>query len=249
MSSAADPGDSSVERLTPVVRRLILLRHGQTEYNATRRMQGQLDTDLSETGRMQALTAAQALAGRSPLLLRSSDLRRARDTAEALAIATGLPVTTDVRLRETHLGQWQGLTHDDVDTQMPGARRAWRDDATWAPPGGESRVEVAQRSVPVVHELLDELPGWGDGENADAPVVLVAHGGVIAAMTAGLLGLPVRNWPIFGGLANTSWVQLSGHAAPGEVPTWRLDVWNASAEPGGAPNPAASGSAADVAQR
>jgi probable phosphoglycerate mutase len=58
--------------------------------------------------------------------------------------------------------------------------------------------------------------------------VLVAHGGVIAAMTAGLLALPVANWPVFGGLANTSWVQLSGH---GEQPTWRLDVWNASAEP------------------
>ena len=58
-------------------------------------------------------------------------------------------------------------------------------------------------------------------------MVLVAHGGVIAAMTAGLLGLPQRSWPVFGGLANTSWVQLSGH---GDAPTWRLDVWNASAE-------------------
>ncbi len=66
----------------------------------------------------------------------------------------------------------------------------------------------------------------GQRTRRDNPVVLVAHGGVIAAMTASLLGLPVESWPVFGGLANTSWVQLSGH---GDTPTWRLDVWNASA--------------------
>nr|HQV21000.1 histidine phosphatase family protein [Gordonia sp. (in: high G+C Gram-positive bacteria)] len=96
--------------------------------------------------------------------------------------------------------------------------------------GGETRVDVARRAVPVVTELIDALPEWGTGDNPDAPVVLVAHGGTIAAMTAGLLDLPVTSWPVFGGLANTSWVQLSGHGVPGEAPRWRLDVWNASAE-------------------
>ncbi|WP_375003915.1 histidine phosphatase family protein [Gordonia sp. PS3] len=230
MRSEPDAGDTSVERLTPIVRRLILLRHGQTEYNAERRMQGQLDTELSPVGVAQAAVAGRALATRGPRLIRSSDLRRAYDTALALAAVTGQEVETDVRLRETHLGDWQGMTHTEVDTVAPGARRHWRDDAHWAPPNGESRVEVAGRSVPVVTELVDRLDDWGQGENAEAPVVLVAHGGVIAALTAGLLGLPVENWPIFGGLANTSWVQLSGHALPGEEPVWRLDVWNASAE-------------------
>ncbi|MFT4086209.1 MAG: histidine phosphatase family protein [Gordonia sp. (in: high G+C Gram-positive bacteria)] len=225
-----DLGDTSVERLTPVVRRLVLLRHGQTLYNADRRMQGQLDTDLSPVGEEQALVAGRALAKRSPMLIRSSDLTRARLTAQALADATGLAVSTDRRLRETDLGQWQGMTHDEVDVATPGARRVWRDDATWTPPGGESRVDVARRSVPVVAELVAELDDWGQGDDPEAPVVLVAHGGVIAAMTAGLLGLPVANWPIFGGLANTSWVQLSGHSLAGEEPVWRLDVWNASAE-------------------
>lgn len=231
MSFEPDQGDTSIERLTPIVRRLVLLRHGQTAHNATRRMQGHLDTELSERGVAQADAAAEVLAARSPRLIRSSDLRRAHDTALALGAATGLEVSTDGRLRETHLGEWQGLTHHDVDAAMPGARRIWRDDATWAPPGGESRVEVAARAVPVVTELLDQLDDWGQGENAEAPVVLVAHGGVIAALTAGLLGLPVTSWPVLGGLANTSWVQLSGHSLPGEEPTWRLDVWNASAEP------------------
>ncbi|MFW0786783.1 histidine phosphatase family protein [Gordonia sp. CPCC 206044] len=230
MSGGPDSHDTSVERLTPVVRRLILLRHGQTEYNANSRMQGQLDTDLSDLGVRQAATAAQVLAERDPLLIVSSDLRRARDTAEALASRSGLSVTTDTRLRETHLGDWQGLTHHEVDDAMPGARRLWRDDASWRPPNGESRIDVARRAAPLVAELVAARTDWGSGDTPEAPVVLVAHGGVIAALTAALLGLDESSWPVFGGLANTSWVQLSGHGLPGSEPRWRLDVWNASAE-------------------
>lgn len=230
MSGDPDGSDTSVERLTPVVRRLILLRHGQTGYNAASRMQGQLDTELSELGVRQAAAVAVALAEKTPLAIRSSDLRRALDTATALAQVTGLPVDTDIRLRETHLGEWQGMTHLEVDATMPGARARWRDDATWRPPGGESRTDVAARAVPVVTELVAALTDWGTGESPESPVVLVAHGGVIAALTAALLDLPVQRWPILGGLANTSWVQLSSHAVSGADPRWRLDVWNASAE-------------------
>lgn len=219
------------------VRRLVLLRHGQTDFNAGRRMQGQLDTELSELGREQAVVAAEALAKRQPLLIVSSDLRRALDTALALGERAGLPVSVDQRLRETHLGDWQGLTHLEVDDAAPGARLAWRDDARWAPHGGESRVDVAARSRPLIAELVAGQPEWGsdaDG-NADRPVVLVAHGGLIAALTADLLGLPVDNWPVLGGMGNASWVQLSGHspddAALDDI-RWRLDVWNASAQVG-----------------
>jgi probable phosphoglycerate mutase len=66
--------------------------------------------------------------------------------------------------------------------------------------------------------------------------VLVAHGGLIAALTAGLLGLPVDNWPVLGGMGNASWVQLSGHSGDTadesdmDAIRWRLDVWNASAQ-------------------
>ncbi|MDF0532242.1 histidine phosphatase family protein [Tsukamurella sp. 8F] len=210
--------------MTPVVRRLLLLRHGQTPYNAEARMQGQLDIALTDLGRRQAAAAAEALADREPLRIVSSDLVRARDTADALGAVTGVPVTTDVRLRETHLGEWQGRSHIEVDGYMPGARAQWRDAPTWAPPGGESRVEVAARAMPLVDELIADVPDWGASER---PVVLVAHGGLIAAATAGLLGLPVEVWPVLGGLGNCSWVQISGH---GDAPRWRLDVWNASAE-------------------
>ncbi len=210
-----------------MIRRLILLRHGQTEYNATDRMQGQLDTDLSELGRTQAKTAAAELATREPIRIVSSDLRRALDTAVALGDAAGVSVTQDERLRETHLGEWQGLTHTEVDDIAPGARPAWRADATIAPPGGESRIDVARRSVPLVRELLSGVSEWGaDGDQR--PLVLVAHGGLIAALTAALLDLPTDRWPVLGGLANTSWVQLGAHG-DGADPAWRLDVWNASA--------------------
>jgi probable phosphoglycerate mutase len=214
------------------VRRLVLLRHGQTEYNAGSRMQGQLDTDLSDLGRMQAVAAAEVLAKRQPLLIVSSDLRRALDTALALSERAGLPVSVDTRLRETHLGDWQGMTHLEVDALAPGARLAWRDDARWAPHGGESRIDVAERSLPVVADLVAGQPEWGVDE-ADRPVVLVAHGGLIAALTAALLRLPVDNWPILGGMGNASWVQLSGHSEPdagADDVRWRLDVWNASAQ-------------------
>lgn len=214
------------------IRRLVMLRHGQTEYNAGSRMQGQLDTDLTDLGREQAAAAAEVLAKRQPVLIVSSDLRRALDTAIALGERSGLPVLVDERLRETHLGDWQGLTHLEVDAAAPGARLAWRDDARWAPHGGESRVDVAARSMPLVAELIAQQGEWGLDE-PDRPMVLVAHGGLIAALTAALLGLPVDNWPVLGGMGNASWVQLSGHsendAAPEEV-RWRLDVWNASAQ-------------------
>ena len=217
------------------IRRLVMLRHGQTEWNAGSRMQGQIDTDLTDLGRQQADAAAELLAKRQPLLIVSSDLRRALDTAVALSDRSGQPVSIDTRLRETHLGDWQGMTHVEVDDVSPGARLAWRDDARWAPHGGESRVDVADRSVPLVRELVAQQVGWGV-EDPDRPVVLVAHGGLIAALTGALLGLPVDNWPVLGGMGNASWVQLAGHTLADGDPSsyddirWRLDVWNASAQ-------------------
>jgi broad specificity phosphatase PhoE len=214
------------------VRRLVMLRHGQTDYNADSRMQGQLESELTDLGRAQAVAAAEVLAKRQPLLIVSSDLRRAYDTAVALGERTGLQVHVDTRLRETNLGDWQGLTHQEVDANAPGARQAWRDDATWAPHGGESRIDVADRSVPLVAELVAAEHEWGI-EDPDRPLVLVAHGGLIAALTAALLDLPVDSWPVLGGMGNASWAQLSGHGDDGADMSglrWRLDVWNASAQ-------------------
>jgi probable phosphoglycerate mutase len=222
------------------IRRLVMLRHGQTHFNLGSRMQGQLDTELSELGHSQAIAAAEALGKLQPLLIVSSDLRRAYDTAIKLGERTGLKVWVDDRLRETHLGDWQGMTHTQIDSEAPGARLAWREDATWAPRGGESRLDVAARSLPLIGELVGD-PEWGGPNHPDRPVVLVAHGGLIAALSAALLELPTANWPVLGGMGNASWVQLSGRSdddgddqgAGLDGIRWRLDVWNASAQVAG----------------
>ncbi|MGB9224826.1 glucosyl-3-phosphoglycerate phosphatase [Mycobacterium sp.] len=218
------------------VRRLVMLRHGQTDFNAGSRMQGQLDSALTELGRAQAVAAAEVLGKLQPLLIVSSDLHRAYDTAVKLGERSGVHVHVDDRLRETHLGDWQGLTHSQIDADAPGARLAWREDATWAPHGGESRIDVAARSLPVVAELVSGEADWGDQGEPERPVVLVTHGGLIAALSAALLKLPVANWPALGGMGNCSWVQLSGHSddtsdfGAFDSIRWRLDVWNASAQ-------------------
>src|SRR6201997_72629 len=216
------------------IRRLVMLRHGQTDFNAGSRMQGQLDSALTELGRAQAVGAAEVLGKLQPLLIVSSDLHRAYDTAIKLGERTGLGVRVDPRLRETHLGDWQGLTHAQIDADAPGARLAWREDATWAPHGGGSRGDVAARRLPLVTGLVSSDLEWGDSNQPDRPVVLVAHGGLIAALSAALLKLPIANWPILGGMGNASWAQLSGHSDDYGVDfdsvRWRLDVWNASAQ-------------------
>jgi probable phosphoglycerate mutase len=216
--------------MTQPVRRLILMRHGQTEWNVDGRMQGHIDTDLTEAGRSQAKEAARDLCARRPIALVSSDLRRAWDTALILSEHCGadVPLRSDPRLRETSLGDWEGLDHTRVEELHPGAQARWRFDATLTPPGGESRIAVGARAVPVVRELLEELTDW-----TDRPVILVAHGGLIAALVAALLGLPAESWPALGGLGNASWVELSGWDNAHGVDSglrWRLDVWNASAK-------------------
>jgi probable phosphoglycerate mutase len=126
------------------------------------------------------------------------------------------------------------MTHAEIDAKAPGARLAWREDATWAPHGGESRVDVARRSLPLIAELVAGEPEWGADDESERPVVLVAHGGLIAALTAALLRLPVVNWPALGGMGNASWTQLAGHSAEDtDDIRWRLDVWNASAQVAG----------------
>jgi glucosyl-3-phosphoglycerate phosphatase len=210
------------------LRRIILLRHGQTDYNVAGRMQGHLDSVLTAVGHDQAAVAAPVLAGLAPDRMVSSDLRRAVDTAEAVGAACGLPVKFDARLRETHLGLWQGRTVAEIDRDYPGAIATWRSDPTWAPPGGESRVAVVARSRPVVDELdaefadSDCLTAAG-GDAASATALLVAHGGLIAGLVTGLLELPTAVWPSFGGLGNCRWAVLARRA---DHPRWRLAGYN-----------------------
>ena len=187
-----------------MTRRLLLIRHGQTTYNATGRMQGHLDTELSEVGFSQARAAADLLVDKQITAIVASDLIRARDTAAVIGEKLGIKVDVDKRLRETHLGDWQGMTSAEVDEQYPGARAIWRHDPTWAPPQGESRVDVATRARPVIDELMRAHPEWDEGS-----VLVVAHGGAISALTCHLLGLQHHQYGILSGLKNTHWSQLT----------------------------------------
>ena len=197
------------------LRQLVLWRHGETDFNAEQRIQGQLDSKLTFNGLSQAHRAARLLAKLEPAVLMTSDLSRAGDTAAVLAAETGLPLQVDPRLRETHCGTWQGLTHDEVEVRYPGGIQTWRANPQWAPPGGETRVEVATRASHVVAEL--DADGQGSA-------VLCTHGGLIAGLTPLLLRLPVSGWPVFGGINNCHWTVLVRRG-----PGWRLFSYNSAA--------------------
>jgi glucosyl-3-phosphoglycerate phosphatase len=201
--------------------RLILLRHGQTDFNVAGRMQGHLESVLTPIGRAQAVAAAPVVAALAPDRLISSDLSRAADTAELVGAVCGLPVKLDARLRETHLGQWQGMAVDEIEAEYPGAIATWRSDAAWAPPGGESRVQVVERSRPVIDEV-DAEPSDGGSE----ALLVVAHGGLIAGLVSGLLDLPAQAWPAIGGLGNCRWAVLARRP---DHPRWRLAGYNVGA--------------------
>jgi glucosyl-3-phosphoglycerate phosphatase len=202
------------------LRRLVLLRHGQTNYNVEGRMQGHLDVLLTDAGHAQAAAVAPGIAALGPDRLISSDLRRAVDTAGVVAAAAGLDVKVDPRLRETHLGEWQGQTLAAVEREWPGAIGEWRSNPAWAPPGGESRIEVVRRSRPVIDELDEEY-----ADNPKGIVVVVAHGGMIAGLVCGLLGLPTSTWPSIGGMGNCHWASLARRE---DHPRWRLVGYNVS---------------------
>lgn len=205
------------------LRRLVLLRHGQTDYNASGRMQGHLDSHLTPEGLAQAAVVAPEVARLKPTRVISSDLRRAADTAAVVAEACGVPVEIDPRLRETHLGEWQGRTVGDIEATWPGAIAVWRQDPSWAPPGGESRLEVVRRCTPVVDEVDDALADGSESSTA----VLVAHGGMIAGLVCGLLAMPIESWPAIGGIGNCRWAALARRA---DHPRWRLVGYNVGTE-------------------
>jgi len=201
------------------LRRIVLLRHGQTDYNVAGRTQGHLDSQLTAEGRAQAVRVAPVIAEMAFDTIISSDLSRAVDTANTVADKVGLPVRLDTRLRETHLGDWQGRSVAEVEVDYPGQIAEWRGDPRWTPPGGESRVAVVQRSLPVVAELDEEFAAT----SGDQSVLLVAHGGMIAGLVSGLLDLPEEVWPIIGGMGNCKWAVVARRA---DHPRWRLSGYN-----------------------
>jgi probable phosphoglycerate mutase len=155
--------------------RVFAIRHGQTAWNATQRMQGQLDIPLDATGRQQAARLASALTGEGLEAIYSSDLVRARATAEAVAQRCGLPVCTDMRLRERGFGRFEGLTHAEIELRWPEDAARWRQrEPGFSPGGGETLLQFHARCVPAAAEIAARHPGQA--------IALVAHGGVLDAL-------------------------------------------------------------------
>jgi probable phosphoglycerate mutase len=195
---------------------LIVWRHGQTGWNAEGRIQGQLDTELSETGVAQAAAAAQRLALLRPDAIVSSDLRRTADTAAALATLTGLTVRYDPRLRERHFGAWQGLTGAEAAARYPEEYARWQAGQPMEDCGLESRDELAKRAALALQEAADLAAG--------GTVVAVAHGGSAKNGVVELLGWPEEVLAGFGVLGNCRWMELRHDAVRG----WQLRGHNLS---------------------
>jgi probable phosphoglycerate mutase len=185
-----------------VSRRIVLWRHGRTEWNASGRFQGQTDIDLDEIGRAQAWESARRLAALEPDLLISSDLRRTRDTMAALGEITGKPIQLDERLRETFAGEWQGLTGAEIASRYPEEYKAWRaGDPLLKVGGGETRQDVAERMAAAVRDIAARLAD-------DGLAVLTSHGGAARLGIAALIGMPLERFTNIGGLSNGSWSML-----------------------------------------
>lgn len=196
---------------------VVLWRHGRTEYNATHRLQGQVDIPLDEVGQWQARTAAAVLHARlssAPLIV-ASDLQRAASTAKALGELTGGEVVLDARLRERGFGEWEGLTAGEIKSRWPDEYAAWTAGLDPERSGAETRREVADRITECVEEYA---------RNTDL-LVAVSHGAAITLGITEMIDLDAVNWRGLGGLTNAHWSVLTG-SEPGRAPRWRLTQHN-----------------------
>ncbi len=185
--------------------RLCLVRHGETAWNAERRIQGQLDVPLSSVGHAQARAAARRLAREGFAAVYSSDLVRALHTAEAAARRLKLPIRRRSDLRERHYGVLQTLTFAEFAQHHPQAHTRFlaREEAFALPGGGESLRRFADR----VHRCVDEIVAAHPG----GQVLVVTHGGVLDILYRRASGKPLsapRDFEIPN--AGLNWLEADG---------------------------------------
>jgi probable phosphoglycerate mutase len=177
----------------------IVVRHGETAWNAQGRIQGHFDSPLNEEGLAQALLVGDCLTREPFALLYSSDLGRALQTAQPIADRSGIPVRTDTRLRERNLGAFQGLTGAECERRFPQHYARFRArDPDHVMPGGESARQVYER----VSEVFTVLAR----EHIATRIVVVTHGGVLDALYRFVQGVPLdrhRDFTIFNASLNT----------------------------------------------
>lgn len=163
--------------------RVLVVRHGETSWNAVGRYQGCLDTRLSREGRRQVLQLARGLARRRIDAVYASPLRRARETAVAIAAGCGCPHYTEPALREICHGRWEGLTVKEVAARFPRLWALWRTRPDRVRmPGGESLADVEARAVPGLQGIVRRHPG--------GTVCVVTHGVTARVILARALGRP-----------------------------------------------------------
>jgi probable phosphoglycerate mutase len=198
------------------ITRVILIRHGETNWNLEGRMQGHRDSPLTDLGLAQARAVAACLATENIDALYSSDLQRAFLTARQIAEKTGHEIRVDPRLRERHLGIFQGLTREEMEARYPVECAAYRNGGPdYQVSGGQSARQHFQLSV----SCLTELAGQHSGEL----LVIVTHGGVVASLLRHALGIPLetpRRFALYNGALNRFSVER-GH--------WRLLGWGDTA--------------------
>ena len=167
--------------------RLLLIRHGETDWNAASRFQGQYDVPLNPRGRRQAAALARRLASETIQALYASNLQRAWETAQPIAAGSGLAATPEPRWREMSFGAWEGLTYSEIEQRDRDALLAWQADPSRAPPPqGETLDQVVNR----VREAYDDLLRRHSGHT----VALVAHGGPLRLLLCLALGLPPHRY-------------------------------------------------------
>lgn len=161
------------------VQRVYIVRHGETDYNAEHRWQGHLDIPLNESGLEQAEKAAHYLKNESIDAIFASDLSRAFSTAQAIAKSQELEVIPEPRLREMNVGNFQGLTRSQLTERFPKELEQWNVDDNFAPPSGESRIQLQERAY----------VAWEDITNRKdlKSVMLVSHGGTLRMLLKKLL--------------------------------------------------------------
>jgi probable phosphoglycerate mutase len=165
---------------------LVLIRHGETDWNAEGRYQGQSNVPLNANGLAQAEALAQRLRGMRFDAIYTSDLARAAQTAEVLAATTGAPIHRDRRLREIDQGEWEGLLLAEIQARYAEAfERRRLDPLATQPPGGETVGQVRQRVLEAIREIGRTYPGGS--------VAVVSHGLAIALIKVHLAQLPVES--------------------------------------------------------
>lgn len=189
--------------------RVVLVRHGETQYNLEGRWQGSgSDVPLNATGRVQATRVAEALAARFGARLAtiySSDLARALETAEILSAALRVPVVEAPALRELSHGVWEGRTQAEVELRWPAEYAAYvADPFRVGRGGGESYADLERRVWPA----LEQLAGRHRGER----IVAVSHGGPIRLALSRILDRPLADRDALG-VGNGSWFEVSRSSA------------------------------------